>query len=69
MDHPLKNRRRELGLTQRDAAALLGVTKQYIGLIERNEKHPSRKLALLIESRLSVRASDLIFPGSGVGRV
>jgi DNA-binding transcriptional regulator YiaG len=44
----IKQLRSGFNLTQQGLADLLGVTRTYIGLLERNEKTPSKTLKLLL---------------------
>ncbi len=44
----IKQLRTRLGITQKALSKLLGVTKIYVGMLERNEKTPSMTLKLLL---------------------
>jgi DNA-binding XRE family transcriptional regulator len=44
----IKELRARFGITQKALADLLGVTRVYVGLLERNEKQPSKTLKLAL---------------------
>ncbi|WP_422404320.1 helix-turn-helix transcriptional regulator [Mammaliicoccus sp. JADD-157] len=50
----VKDIRKELNLTQKDMAKLLGVTGQYYNMIENNKKQPSVAIAKQIGSILDI---------------
>lgn len=48
----LIDRRRELGLTKTQVAALVGITRQYYGMIENGLRQPSLPIVLRISEVL-----------------
>ena len=57
----MKERRRELGLSQTDLARAAGVTRQTIGLIESGDFNPSLKLCISICKVLGVTLNDIFW--------
>jgi DNA-binding XRE family transcriptional regulator len=58
-ESPVKVYREHLDLTQEELGAKLGVTSQYIGMIERGERALSTKLATKAAALFDVDAEDL----------
>lgn len=56
----LKDYRKEKNLTQIEAAERLGVTRQYIGALEKGERRPSIKLLREIAKLYGVKIQKLI---------
>lgn len=56
----LRLRRHSLGLSQETFAEKVGLSKNYIGNLERGEYEPSLTVISGIAQRLEVKASDLI---------
>lgn len=56
----LKNKREQLQLTQEKFAAKCGLTKNYIGMLERGERNPSYLTLLQIAQNLKVALKDLL---------
>ncbi len=56
----LKNKREQLQLTQEEFAAKCGLTKNYIGMLERGERNPSYLTLLQIAQNLKVALKDLL---------
>lgn len=56
----LKDYRKARGLTQTEVAETLGVTRQYIGALEKGERKPSLKLLKEIAKLYGVKISKLI---------
>ena len=61
MNTRMKERRRELGLSQTDLAKAAGVTRQTIGLIESGDFNPSLKLCISICQVLGVTLNDIFW--------
>ena len=58
----LRARRRELGMTQRDLACVVGVTPSAISQWERGEYHPSYQASSKLAKALGMNARDLFYP-------
>lgn len=54
----LREWRRDSGLTQAEAGTLLGVTKDFIGLLERGERRPGLGLANLVKRIAGIPQED-----------
>ncbi|MGK9185708.1 helix-turn-helix transcriptional regulator [Priestia filamentosa] len=63
MDKKMKLARIEKGLTQKQLAELVDVSRQTIGLIEKGEYNPSLKLCLSICLALDKTLNDLFWEG------
>lgn len=57
----MQNRRQELGLSRRQLAGLLGVSRAYVGMIESGVRTPGLALSLRLASLLNIELRDL-FP-------
>ena len=57
----VKNYRIEKNLTQAQLAQKIGVTRQTIGLIEKNEYNPSLQLCVAIAKTLDKTLNDLFW--------
>lgn len=57
----LRRARDELGLTQKDMAAQLGISAQYLGLMERGEQAVSQPVAMKMEQLYGYRAEWILF--------
>lgn len=57
----LRIARDELGLSQKDLAAQLGISTQYLGLMERNEQPISQPVAIKMEQLFGFCAEWLLF--------
>ena len=57
----LRRARTEAGLTQRQLAAAIGVTRQTVGLIEADKYNPTVKLCLLIAHVTGKSLDDLFW--------
>lgn len=55
----IKDRRRELSLTQETVAKKVGVKANYIGYLERDMRHPSQKVVEKLSTALKLNAQDL----------
>lgn len=56
----LKDKREQMQLTQEEFALRCGLTKNYIGMLERGERNPSYLTLLQIARNLKVSLKDLI---------
>lgn len=56
----LKDKREQLQLTQEEFALKCGLTKNYIGMLERGERNPSYLTLLQIARNLKVSLKDLL---------
>ncbi|WP_437389563.1 helix-turn-helix transcriptional regulator [Priestia filamentosa] len=63
LDKKMKLARIEKGLTQKQLAELVDVSRQTIGLIEKGEYNPSLKLCLSICLALDKTLNDLFWEG------
>ncbi|ETT84320.1 helix-turn-helix transcriptional regulator [Viridibacillus sp. FSL R5-0477] len=61
MVNKIKLARMEKGLTQSQLAEAVGVTRQTIGLIEKNAYNPSLQLCLAIAKKLNKTLNDLFW--------
>ncbi|MEK5530365.1 transcriptional regulator [Viridibacillus sp. FSL H7-0596] len=61
MVNKIKLARMEKGLTQSQLAEAVGVTRQTIGLIEKNAYNPSLQLCLAIAKKLNNTLNDLFW--------
>ncbi len=55
-----RHKREQLGLTQDEFAAKCGLSKNYIGMLERGERNPSYLTLLQIASNLKVTLKDFL---------
>lgn len=56
----LKDKREQMQLTQEEFAFKCGLTKNYIGMLERGERNPSYLTLLQIARNLKVSLKDII---------
>ena len=56
----LKDKREQMQLTQEEFALRCGLTKNYIGMLERGERNPSYLTLLQIARNLKVSLKDLL---------
>lgn len=61
MTHKMKVKRVEKGMTQAELAERVGVTRQTIGLIEKEQYNPSLKLCVAIAKELGQTLDDLFW--------
>ena len=61
MVNKIKLARMDKGLTQSQLAEAVGVTRQTIGLIEKNAYNPSLQLCLTIAKKLDKTLNDLFW--------
>lgn len=57
----IKEKRLERKLTQEELSKLSGVSKSYIGDLERNEKEPSITVLCKLSRALKVKIEDLFY--------
>ena len=57
----LRSARDELGLSQKDMAARLGISAQYLGFMERGEQPISRPVAIKMEELFGFSAEWILF--------
>lgn len=55
----LKEIRKEKNITLRELSEMTGISKTHLNSIERNEKMPSLKIAVIIAKSLSVTVEEL----------
>ncbi|GIN08636.1 helix-turn-helix transcriptional regulator [Shouchella clausii] len=61
MENRVKQARRDLGLTQGELADKVNVSRQTIGLIEKNRYNPSLKLCIAIAKALNKTLDQLFW--------
>ncbi len=52
--------RKQNDITQEELAAILGISRSYMGYIEQGRYHPSLKLLIKISESLKIELSDLL---------
>lgn len=57
----IRNRRRQLDLTQEDVARQIGTSVPYVGHLEANRRHPSEKVVIKLAKVLGVDPRELFF--------
>jgi transcriptional regulator with XRE-family HTH domain len=57
----IRERRRQLDLTQEDVARRIGTSVPYIGHLEAGKRHPSEKVVLKLAKVLGLDARELFF--------
>ncbi|MFC6836567.1 helix-turn-helix transcriptional regulator [Halomarina ordinaria] len=62
MNNALRQRRGDVGMSQADLAAAVGVTRQTINAIERERYDPSLELAFKLAAHFDCRVEDLFDP-------
>ena len=62
MENIIRNRRRELGLSQEELAKRCGVSRQTINAIENNKYDPTLSLAFRLASELLLTVDALFTP-------
>lgn len=65
MENIIRNRRKELGLSQEDLARRCGVSRQTVNAIENNKYDPSLSLAFHLARELQLTVDELFSPGTG----
>lgn len=62
MENIIRNRRKELGLSQEELAKRCGVSRQTINAIENNKYDPTLSLAFRLASELLITVDALFTP-------
>ena len=62
MKNIIKNRRKELGLSQEELAKKCGVSRQTINAIENNKYDPTLSLAFSLARELKMTVDELFMP-------
>jgi DNA-binding XRE family transcriptional regulator len=65
----IRNRRRQLDITQRELARRVGTSIPYIGLLEMGKRHPSENLLIKLANVLGFDAGELFFLANPATRV
>lgn len=60
LGNTIKNMRESMNLTQEQFAKRCGLSKTYIGMLERGERNPSYLTLLQIASRIEITLNKLI---------
>ena len=63
MRNKIRERRKELGLSQEELAKKCGVSRQTINAIENNKYDPTLSLAFSLARELSIKVDELFTPG------
>ncbi len=62
MENTIRNRRKELGLSQEELARKCGVSRQTVNAIENNKYDPTLALAFSLAKELCVTVDELFIP-------
>lgn len=62
MENTIRNRRKELGLSQEELARKCGVSRQTVNAIENNKYDPTLTLAFSLAKELCVTVDELFIP-------
>ncbi len=62
MENKIRERRKELGLSQEELAKKCGVSRQTINAIENNKYDPTLSLAFSLARELSIKVDELFTP-------
>ena len=62
MENVIRNRRKELGLSQEELAKKCGVTRQTVNAIENNKYDPTLALAFSLAKELQLTVDELFIP-------
>lgn len=62
MQNKIRERRKELGLSQEELAKKCGVSRQTINAIENNKYDPTLSLAFSLARELSIKVDELFNP-------
>lgn len=62
MKNTIRNRRKELGLSQEELAKKCGVSRQTVNAIENNKYDPTLALAFRLAKELQVTVDELFSP-------
>ena len=63
MENGIREKRRELGLSQEELAKRCGVSRQTVNAIENNKYDPTLSLAFQLARELGTTVDDLFRPG------
>ena len=63
MENLIREKRRELGLSQEELARQCGVSRQTVNAIENNKYDPTLALAFHLARELQTPLEELFFPG------
>ena len=62
MENTIRNKRKELGLSQEELAKKCGVSRQTVNAIENNKFDPTLALAFCLAKELQVTVDELFTP-------
>lgn len=62
MENTIRNRRKELGLSQEELAKKCGVSRQTVNAIENNKYDPTLSLAFKLAKELQITVDELFTP-------
>ena len=62
MENIIRNKRKELGLTQEELAKKCGVSRQTVNAIENNKYDPTLALAFCLAKELQITVDELFIP-------
>ena len=62
MENVIRNRRKELGLSQEELAKKCGVSRQTVNAIENNKDDPTLALAFSLAKELQLTVDELFIP-------
>ena len=65
MENGIREKRRELGLSQEELAKRCGVSRQTVNAIENNKYDPTLSLAFQLARELGTTVDGLFRPGEG----
>ena len=62
MENIIRNKRKELGLSQEELAKKCGVSRQTVNAIENNKYDPTLALAFCLAKELQITVDELFIP-------
>ena len=62
MENIIRNKRKELGLSQEELAKKCGVSRQTVNAIENNKYDPTLALAFCLAKELQITVDELFMP-------
>ena len=62
MENIIRNKRKELGLSQEELAKKCGVSRQTVNAIENNKYDPTLPLAFCLAKELQITVDELFIP-------
>lgn len=62
MENIIRNKRKELGLSQEELAKKCGVSRQTVNAIENNKYDPTLALAFCLAKELQIAVDELFIP-------